>query len=164
MDLLGVVFAILVSTFLTYFLYHYYAAPASIARKLRQHGVYVLPFRPLAGNASEIQRLRAKAQASHLPSPNSHHEVIDRIHPFYSKILSQSNGRKFVYWYGRAPRLVLMDPGEVKHVLSVDFKGYTKSDILSKGFHRLFGYGLLLAEGADWHNQRTMLRPAFFPD
>lgn len=152
-----------ISAIVLHLLHLHFLVPASITRKLRQQGVHVLPYRPFAGNASESRRLQKLAAQSDLPSP-FHHDIIARILPFYSKIFSQISGRTFVYWWGAQPRLVVTNPEDVKRIMSADVKNYSKSQFGRQVLHRLFGNGLVLAEGDDWHNQRALLRPAFFAE
>lgn len=158
--------AVLVGAFATvwYLVDAHFLTPASIAHNLRRQGLYVLPYQPFAGNAVEIRRSQERARLSPLPSPSSHHLLVSHIQPFMTKALDESHGRSFVFWWGSRPRFVVTNPEDVKQILSVDFKNYSKADTLLKVAHRLFGNGLLLAEGEDWHIQRNIIRHAFFPE
>ncbi|MCO5578826.1 hypothetical protein L7F22_032673 [Adiantum nelumboides] len=141
---------------------HFFWDPASLSHSLLRAGLVVLPYSPIVGSVSQLKRVRDAAASLVLPSPSDHH-IAPLVLPFYTRISLQT-GLPFVYWWGTQPRLVLSDPDDIKQILSSRFKDYKRSDITYKFLSRLLGKGLLTSEGQDWHNQRSILRHAFFPE
>lgn len=141
---------------------HFFWDPASLSHSLLRAGLVVLPYSPIVGSVSELKRLRDAVASIVLPSASDHH-IAPLVLPFYTRISSQA-GLPFVYWWGTQPRLVLSDPDDIKQILSSRFKDYKRSTITYKFLGRLLGIGLLTSEGKDWHNQRSILRHAFFPE
>lgn len=143
--------------------HHYFIRPSLIRRALLRQGLVVLPYRPIAGTLPHMKRLETLAQLSPMPSPAPHHYhlLLPRLFPLHSKILSYQDDN-FVYWSGTQPTLLIGNPEYVKLVFSADVKHLDKPESSSKSFGRLLGNGLPLANGQDWHHQRSMLRPAFF--
>ncbi|KAI5081164.1 hypothetical protein GOP47_0004347 [Adiantum capillus-veneris] len=141
---------------------HFFWEPASLSHSLLRGGLVVLPYSPIVGSVSHLKRVRDAAASLVLPSPSDHH-IAPLVLPFYTRISLQA-GLPFVYWWGTQPRLVISDPDDIKQILSSRFKDYKRSDITYKFLSRLLGKGLLTSEGQDWHNQRSILRHAFFPE
>eukprot|EP00250_Pteridium_aquilinum_P016186 c22989_g1_i2 orf=346-1971(-) len=141
---------------------HFFWDPFTISHTLLRGGLVVLPYNPLVGSIPQLKRLRDAAASLVLCSPSDHH-ISPIVLPFYTHISSQK-GIPFVYWWGTQPRLVLSDPDDIKQILSSRFKDYKRSRITLKFLGRLLGVGLLTSEGKDWHNQRSILRHAFFPE
>ncbi|KAH7298842.1 hypothetical protein KP509_25G061300 [Ceratopteris richardii] len=141
---------------------HFFWDPSSISLSLLRAGLPVLPYSPVIGSVAHLKRVRDAVASVVLQSP-SDHDIAPLALPFYSRTHLQI-GIPFVYWWGTQPRLVVCDPDDIKQILSTKFKDYKKSDVTSKFLSRILGIGLLTSEGEDWHNQRQIIRHAFFQE
>ncbi|KAI5072743.1 hypothetical protein GOP47_0012849 [Adiantum capillus-veneris] len=122
----------------------------------------VSSYRPFLGDLPLRRRLESQAQLSPLPLSSSHHLFLPYILPFYYKLYSQHPGSRVVCWFGNLPMLVITKADDARCVLASDVKHMQRPVGSRRVFHRLMGHGLILAEGEDWHLQRSILRPAFF--
>lgn len=139
-----------------------WGAPTRASLLLQQQGVSVLPYRlPLLGNALEIVRLLKSAELSCL-APNNH-SYLHRVFPFHIKYFP-SHGKSFVYWWGTQPTMIVTNADDVKDLMSTHSKHYHKSPLMPVLVDRMFGQGIISAEGEAWENQRRVLNPAFFVD
>lgn len=148
----------------SYAIYKYYWRPSRVRKALVQQGFVVLPYRPIAGDLPQLKHMEAQAQRSNLPSPSHHHLLVPYLFPFYDKLLSQHSGSRVVSWWANFPEIVVSKADDARRILSADVKHMRKPKISVKSLHRLWGRGLLLADGEEWHVQRNILRPAFFAE
>jgi cytochrome P450 len=59
--------------------------------------------------------------------------------------------------------LVVGDPAGVRHVLNESAEEYRRPVMAARALRPIGGFGVFLAEGADWRRQRKMLSPLFTP-
>jgi cytochrome P450 len=59
--------------------------------------------------------------------------------------------------------LVVSDPAGVRHVLNEAAEKYRRPVMAARALRAIGGFGVFLAEGADWRRQRKMLSPLFTP-
>lgn len=157
--LLFTVVALAVSS---YAMYIYYWRPSCIQKALVQQGFIVLPYRPIAGDVPQLKHLEAQAQLCDISSPSHHHLLAPYVLPFYNLLLCQHPGSRVVCWWGNLSLVIISKADDARRVLSADVNHMQKASTSLRGFHRLLGGGLLLANGKDWQLQRDILRPAFF--
>ncbi|RZR93023.1 hypothetical protein BHM03_00021419 [Ensete ventricosum] len=103
--------------------------PHRTHRRFLRQGVRGPPRRPLAGNAADVRRLYAAAQAAPLPAFS--HDVAGRVAPHYAE-WSARFGRTFLYWFGTRPRLAVVDPELVRAVLTDPTLAFEKSQLHEK--------------------------------
>ncbi|RRT56551.1 hypothetical protein B296_00043179 [Ensete ventricosum] len=97
--------------------------PHRTHRRFLRQGVRGPPRRPLAGNAADVRRLYAAAQAAPLPAFS--HDVAGSVAPHYAE-WSARFGRTFLYWFGTRPRLAVVDPELVRAVLTDPTRAFEK--------------------------------------
>lgn len=142
--------------------YRFWWRPTRLRRALVEQGLVVSAYRPFLGDLPLRRRLEKQVQLSPLPLSSSHHLFLPYILPFYHKLSSEHPGSRVVYWFGSLPTLVITKADDARCVLATDVKHLQRPVGSSRVFHNLMGQGLILAEGEDWHLQRSILRPAFF--
>ena len=78
--------------------------------------------------------------------------------PFYD-IMDKEHGAVYTYSVGPMIRLAIVDPSLIRQVLIVNNDCYVKNAIMRS--FKLFGHGLLTAQGELWAHQRRLIKPAF---
>lgn len=71
-------------------------------------------------------------------------------------------GSRVVFWWGNLPTILVTKGEDARSILSADVKQLQRPIGVNRIFRRLFGNGLILANGEDWQLQRESLRQAFF--
>jgi cytochrome P450 len=59
--------------------------------------------------------------------------------------------------------VLINDPEGIRHVMATNAANYVRPKMMARVFRPLLGYGIFLAEGAEWRRQRRLLSPAFTP-
>lgn len=72
-------------------------------------------------------------------------------------------GRNFLQWSGVDAQLIITDPEMIKEVLHDRQKNFPKAK-LQGHIHRIFGNGLVTAEGERWAKSRRIANFAFHGD
>lgn len=68
----------------------------------------------------------------------------------------------FTYWLGTEPFLYIGEPEFLKEVASeVVSKTWGKPNVFKHDRWPLFGKGLIMTEGDEWHSHRHIIAPAF---
>ncbi|KAK6256719.1 hypothetical protein QUC31_000178 [Theobroma cacao] len=139
------------------FVYSIVWIPWKIQNHFKKQGVAGPGYRPIFGNSAEIRRLFAEAQSK--PAPLHHHDVLQRVAPFYHR-WSNMYGKPFLYWFGSKPRLGISDPAMIKEAAMNTGAAFHKV-----GFNpmsrMLFGQGLVGLEGEEWAVHRRIANQAF---
>ncbi|KAJ3687592.1 hypothetical protein LUZ61_016756 [Rhynchospora tenuis] len=141
------------------FLYNQLYLPYLASLRFSRQGITGPTRRLISGNAPDYRAVISKAQST--PLPCIHHDVVDRVAPFFSQWIAQF-GYPFVYWFGSMPRLVITDPDLVKTVL-LDTTGlFRKRQSANNPLARqLIGEGLPGLDGSKWAHHRRIIAPAF---
>jgi hypothetical protein len=141
------------------FLFNQFYLPYRASVRFSRQGITGPTRRLISGNASDYRAVISRAQST--PLPRIHHDVVDRVAPFFSLWIAQF-GCPFVYWFGSQPRLVITDPNLVKTVL-LDTTGlFRKRQGGNNPLARqLIGDGLPGLDGSKWAHHRRIIAPAF---
>lgn len=75
----------------------------------------------------------------------------------------EETGRNFVQWFGTDAHLVITEPEMIKEVLNDRQKNFPKAK-LQGHVHRIFGNGLVTAQGERWVKSRKIAHFAFHGD
>lgn len=144
---------------LSRFVYNQLYYPYLVSLRFSRQGITGPTRRIISGNAPDYRAVISKAQST--PLPCIHHDVVDRVAPFFSQWTAQF-GRPFVYWFGSRPRFVITDPNLVKTVL-LDTTGlFEKRQGGNNPLARqLIGEGLPGLDGSKWAHHRRIIAPAF---
>ncbi|KAJ4975165.1 hypothetical protein NE237_000271 [Protea cynaroides] len=130
--------------------------PKKLERLLKEQGIKVLPYNlSLMGDMKENQRLLNEAQSKPM---NLSHDIVHRLFPFHLQTI-QKYGKKSAFWFGRTPRVYIMDPELIRDVLSNKFGHFSKVRV--NPLARFVPRGLLGYEGEKWAKHRRIINPAF---
>ncbi|KAJ7599628.1 cytochrome P450 [Mycena floridula] len=121
-----------------------------------------------------VQRLVHSSYATPLPGPTSSPSLLYGYllklveSPIATAIHYQNWATEYgpVYsipWIFGSRRTILMDPKAIAHFYARGEAGYTQTDATRNAISRLFGNGILTAEGEVHRRQRKSLNPSFSP-
>ncbi|CAN1794897.1 Cytochrome P450 CYP749A22 [Linum perenne] len=138
---------------LTLFIHRIIWKPLQTQRFLSSQGINGPGYRFLLGNAKQLIQLRNKALAE--PMPTISHDVLHRVSPHHSA-WSKEYGRNFAFWIGPKAQLVLGEPELIKEILSNKEGVFTKAKLFSAFLQKIFGDGIVMAEGEKWAKLRKL--------
>ncbi|KAK9932401.1 hypothetical protein M0R45_019640 [Rubus argutus] len=104
-----------------------------------------------------------KQQRNQQHAKGSHEQtVLSAVQPHIHS-WTKSYGKNFLQWHGLQPALIITEPELCKEILNDKDRVYTKS---KPNFHskKLFGDGIIVAEGEKWSKLRTLSNHAFHGD
>ncbi|KAJ7598521.1 cytochrome P450 [Mycena floridula] len=122
-----------------------------------------------------VQRLIRNSYATPLRGPTSSPSF---LYGYQFKIVEDQNETATLYqdwateygsvfsipWImGESTRTVLMDPKAIAHFYARGEAGYTQPQVVRKAIARIFGNGIITAEGEVHRRQRKSLTPSFSP-
>ncbi|KAI4351729.1 hypothetical protein L6164_006054 [Bauhinia variegata] len=114
------------------------------------------------GNIEEMKKKNFVTDSS-LGSSNVSHDIHSSVFPYFSR-WQNSHGKVFVYWLGTEPFLYIADPEFLKKMSTeVMAKGWGKPSVFRNDRDPMFGNGLVMLEGNDWHRHRHIIAPALSP-
>ncbi|CAA0825563.1 cytochrome P450- family 709- subfamily B-polypeptide 2 [Striga hermonthica] len=103
-----------------------------------------------------------RKEASECPYELWQHDMFPIVLPHLNK-WKKSYGNNFLIWIGRQPQIFITEPELVKEVLSNKDVAHQKPRPASP-VRKLFGDGLILAEGEKWTRLRKLSNYAFHGD
>ncbi|XP_073131580.1 cytochrome P450 CYP749A22-like [Henckelia pumila] len=137
-------------------LYKLWWIPFRIRHALESQGIKGPPYKFFHGNTKEI--IQMKDQISKTPMDLSH-DIFPRSQPhLYS--WSKIYGDVFVFWMGAKAFTVVTEPQMIKEILNNKEGNFSKindGDYVKK----LFGDGIVVAEGEKWSKLRKLANHAF---
>ncbi|XP_010553918.1 PREDICTED: cytokinin hydroxylase [Tarenaya hassleriana] len=136
----------------------YWLTPRRIRKMMERQGVTGPKPRPITGNILEIASMVSRSVANDCNSV--HHDIVGRLLPHYVA-WSKQYGKRFIMWNGTEPRLCLTETEMIKELLTRHNGATGKSWLQQQGSKNFIGYGLLMANGDDWHHQRHPPAAAF---
>ncbi|WCJ42774.1 Cytochrome P450 72A225 [Euphorbia peplus] len=129
--------------------------PKWLDRRLRQQGIKGTSYKLLLGDMKDYVRMITEACSK--PVSLNHH-ILQRVDPFTLHIVQQY-GKISMFWNGKAPRLIILDPQLMQEVLSNKL-GHFQNPPLSP-LILVLARGITVLEGKKWATHRRLLNPAF---
>ncbi|XP_022149052.1 cytochrome P450 CYP749A22-like [Momordica charantia] len=133
--------------------------PIRIQRFMRSQGIQGPSYNFIQGNAREMHTRRTHAIATPI---DLSHRILPRVLPHTHSWLHRY-GRNFIQWFGVEAQLIITDPEMIREVLHDRQKKFPKAKL--HGFlNKIFGNGLVTAEGETWAKSRKIANFAFHGD
>ncbi|KAF5730781.1 secologanin synthase-like [Tripterygium wilfordii] len=128
--------------------------PKKLEMHLRQQGIRGNSYRLLVGDVKEISFMSKQSKSKPIDFSD---DISNRVMPFHFRLLKQY-GKNFFIWIGPKPRVVIMNPEQIKEVLmrTTDFQ-----KIVPDGITKLLFVGVVTLEGEKWIKHRKIINPAF---
>ncbi|KAG9447959.1 hypothetical protein H6P81_014087 [Aristolochia fimbriata] len=133
----------------------YWWRPKKFERWLKQRGIVGPPYKFLTGNLKENFEMLKEAR---LKPMELSHRIVPRVFPFIHQTVKHY-GKTSVTWFGRHPRVTIMEPELVREILSNKFGHFQKSR--SNPLLKLLVSGIGHHEGEKWAKHRRIINPAF---
>ncbi|KAG9447961.1 hypothetical protein H6P81_014089 [Aristolochia fimbriata] len=134
---------------------NYWWRPKKLERWLKQRGIVGPPYKFLTGNLKENFEMLKEARSK--PMELSH-RIAPRVFPFIHQTVKHY-GKTSVTWFGRHPRVTIMEPDLVREVLSNKFGHFQKPR--RNALMKQLVPGLAAHEGEKWAKHRRIINPAF---
>ncbi|XP_057809959.1 cytochrome P450 CYP749A22-like [Salvia miltiorrhiza] len=132
--------------------------PLHLQRLMESQGIRGPPYRFFHGSTKEIIKMEQQtndAAAMHLLD----HDIFPIIQPHFNSWI-KLYGNNFLHWIGTDPEIVITEAELIKEILTN--KQATFPKITPKSyFIKLFGDGLVVAEGEKWSRLRKLSNHAF---
>ncbi|XP_072994983.1 cytokinin hydroxylase [Typha latifolia] len=158
--LMGILLALL-PLFLYFSISILWQSPISLRRRLRANGFYGPPPSFPLGNLIEMSSCYKQDEGAASCSSGISHDIHSSVFPYFAR-WRKSFGKIFVYWLGTEPFLYIADPEFLKMISSsVTAKRWGKPEVFKRDRKPMFGKGLVMVEGDDWHHHRHIIAPAF---
>ncbi|XP_010242111.1 PREDICTED: cytochrome P450 CYP72A219-like [Nelumbo nucifera] len=135
-------------------LYLIWWRPMKLEKYLKKQGIKGPPYRLLYGNLKEERKMKEEAQSKPI---SLSHNITQRVVPLTDHTMKKY-GKMSVVWYGVTPTLHIMDPEQVKDILSNKIEQFQK---LHNPFTEQLLPGLANYEGEKWAKHRRIITPAF---
>ena len=137
--------------YLLYYVHWELTVGASRRRMIREHGcqkpVPLPDWDPIFGLGNIVTILRWSKARQLLANGRKRFEALPT-----TTFATNSLGSKFLF---------TIEPENLKHIQSVQFKNFAMPDRRKKAFVELLGHGIFNTDGAAWQHSRDMLRPNF---
>ncbi|KAG6683360.1 hypothetical protein I3842_12G007700 [Carya illinoinensis] len=128
--------------------------PKKLERHLREQGFDGNSYRILFGDLKESSRVIKEATSMPM---NFTHDIAPRAFPFFHQSL-KSYGKNFFIWIGTTPVVSIMNPGQLKDILSKNYS-FRKQD--ANPLAKLLVTGLASYDAEKWAKHRRIINPAF---
>ncbi|KAL2346594.1 hypothetical protein Fmac_000594 [Flemingia macrophylla] len=129
--------------------------PRSTEKLLRQQGIRGSSYKLFNGDISDMKNSAIKA----LSKPISlNHKIAPRVTPFILKMVQQHGNVSF-YWFGRRPRLIVVD-AELTRLILTSKNGHFKKPPRNP-LIKILTLGLSSLEGEAWTKRRRVVTSAF---
>nr|XP_008339765.2 cytochrome P450 CYP749A22-like [Malus domestica] len=131
--------------------------PTRIQKRMASQGIKGPSYKLIYGNGKEITSMTKETMSR--PMSTSSHDISSYVLP-HDHLWTNIYGKSFLQWYGPQPHLTIGEPESCKAILS------NKDRICRKPkppyfVKKLFGDGLLMAEGEKWVKLRKLATHAF---
>ncbi|XP_054816296.1 11-oxo-beta-amyrin 30-oxidase-like [Prosopis cineraria] len=129
--------------------------PKKLERRLKEQGLEADPYRFWVGDLIRMVKMQQQAKSSALPTHS--HDLAPHVFSFAHHIVNQ-HGKNSFMWLGPTPRLILMDPEQIKDVFNRNYdfiKPHTIPII------KYLSTGLASYDADKWTRHRKIINPAF---
>ncbi|XXG61642.1 hypothetical protein AAC387_Pa05g0200 [Persea americana] len=137
------------------FFYVFWWKPMKHGRYLNDQGIKGPPYKLVVGNMTEDFRLRNEAQSKPM---DLSHAIVPRVLPFQYRTL-KTYGKISMTWVGANPSVSIMDPEQIREVLSDKSGRFEKTKV--SPVLKVLATGLVIYEGEKWAKHRRIINPAF---
>ncbi|CAN0909010.1 Cytochrome P450 CYP72A616 [Linum grandiflorum] len=135
--------------------YSFWWKPKSLERKLKQQGIKGTSYKPLFGDLKDF--ITCITESWSKPVSLSH-RIAGRVDPFTLSIV-QKYGNVSMFWFGKTPKVVVMDPDMIQEVVSNKHGHFGKPPL--NPLILILARGLTVLEGDEWARHRKIINPAF---
>nr|WAU86891.1 birch protein [Betula platyphylla] len=128
--------------------------PKYLERRLREQGFAGNPYRIFFGDLKESSMMSKQANSKPI---NLSDDISPRIVPIVHHTLEKYGKNSFM-WFGPRPRVIIMDPEQIKDILTKmgDFRKVRRNPLT-----KLLSLGVLAYEDEKWAKHRKIINPAF---
>ncbi|KAL6981167.1 hypothetical protein U1Q18_022796, partial [Sarracenia purpurea var. burkii] len=130
--------------------------PKRLEKHLREQGFKGNPYRFLVGDLQENAQLLKEAHSKPIGIDD---DIVPRVYPIIHKTI-QKYGKDNFIWFGRIPRLTIMNPDHVKEVLT-NYNTFQKHFAVQNPLSKLLLTGIGALEGDKYQKHRKIIYPAF---
>ncbi|KAL4034649.1 hypothetical protein IC575_003311 [Cucumis melo] len=136
------------------FLNWIWLTPKKLEKCLREQGFAGNPYRLYSGDLNDVVAMEEEAKSKPM---NFSHDIVPRVIPSMHHTIKKYGKNSFM-WLGPNPRVLIMDPEQLKAALSLynDFQKPTTNPLV-----RLLFDGLINHEGEKWVKHRKIINHAF---
>ncbi|XP_058225282.1 secologanin synthase 2-like [Rhododendron vialii] len=137
------------------FYYWAWVTPKRIEKLLREQGFDGNPYKFLVGDIKEYSQLLKEAHSKPIDIDDN---TLPRVYPIVHKSI-QKYGKKNFVWFGRIPKVTILDPQHVKEVLT-NYKTFQKHFAATNPLCMLFLTGIGTLEGDKYLKHKKIIAPA----
>ncbi|XP_020236595.1 cytochrome P450 CYP72A219 isoform X1 [Cajanus cajan] len=148
-------FALLVLYIVIRFVNNIWWRPRSTEKLLRQQGIRGSSYKLFNGDISDMKNSALKASSKAI---SLNHQIVPRVIPFIHKMVQQ-HGNVSLCWFGRRPRLIVVDAELTRLVLTNKNGHFTKPP--RNPLVKILTQGLSSLEGEAWTKRRRLVTSAF---
>ncbi|KAK7401184.1 hypothetical protein VNO78_12505 [Psophocarpus tetragonolobus] len=130
--------------------------PKSEEKQLRKQGVGGNSYKLFSGDVDLLKKCTMEALSQ--PISLDHH-IVPRVMPFFHEML-EKHGKVSMSWFGRVPRLTVVDAELIRTILANQNGHFTKPPVLNPLID-LLQLGTSTLECEIWAKRRKLITPAF---
>ncbi|KAK4285793.1 hypothetical protein QN277_002442 [Acacia crassicarpa] len=133
--------------------------PKRMERVLRDQGLQANPYRLWIGDLWKMIKMQEQVKSLAIPSDHPH-DLAPRVCSFHHHIVKEYGKKSFI-WFGPTPKVILMNPEQVKELLNRNY------DFTKRQFNPILKYigsGVGSYDGDKWTKHRKIINPAFHLD
>ncbi|KAA8526716.1 hypothetical protein F0562_009055 [Nyssa sinensis] len=130
--------------------------PKRIEKRLRQQGFNGNPYRLLVGDLKESSMMLQEAMSKPIPISQ---DIVQRLMPDVVKTI-ETYGKNSFTWIGRMPRVHIMEPELIKHILA-NHNNFQKNHHAQGPLTKFLLTGIGSLEGDKWAKHRRIISPSF---
>ncbi|KAL6183460.1 hypothetical protein ACLB2K_044871 [Fragaria x ananassa] len=130
--------------------------PKILERLLRQQGFQGNSYKLFYGDVKESYAMLREAKSK----PMKHcHDISPRVIPFVHRTVN-IHGKNSFTWFGPKPKVNIINPEDVKEILTK----YEEFPKLAPIYKKLLAAGFATLEGEEWARHKKIINPAFHLD
>ncbi|XP_028763848.1 11-oxo-beta-amyrin 30-oxidase-like [Neltuma alba] len=129
--------------------------PKRLERELRKQNLKANPYRLWFGDLKEMVQMQEKVTSISMSSHS--HDLPPYVVPFVHHLVNKYGKNSFM-WFGTTPRVILMDPEQVKEAFNRNYDFPRPEAIL---IVKYMATGVANYEDEKWAKHRKIINPAF---